>query len=361
MNMKMKTKDIESGGVARRFPAEWESHECVMLAWPHEETDWAYMLEEARDCFEALVKAISERECVLLVGPAELCRESVEACGFDRSRVKFVDVPTNDTWARDFGVLTVEESGEWKLLDFKFNGWGLKFASDRDNLVNSRLDWKCERENRLNFVLEGGSIESDGEGTMLTTSECLLSPNRNGEWGREEIEEYLKGAFGVSRVMWLDHGALAGDDTDSHVDTLARLAPHNTIIYVGPGDESDPNSEHLKRMREQIMTLRTEAGEPYNLIELPLPDAVFDEDGEQLPATYANYLVGPTAVYMPTYDQPMKDFLAAQMLKIAYPDREIVEVDCRALIKQHGSLHCVTMQLPCGAVNGARIENNRWV
>lgn len=344
---------------SRRFPAEWEHHECVLLAWPHAETDWNYMLDEARACFCQLIKAISERECVLLVGPEILCRESVEACGFNPRRVKFVDLPTNDTWARDFGPLSVEDHGQLTLLNFKFNGWGLKFASDKDNLINTRVGFSAPLENRLNFVFEGGSIESDGRGTLLTTSECLLSPNRNGEWDRSQVESYLLAALGARYMLWLDHGALAGDDTDSHIDTLARLAPDNTIIYVGPGAPSDPNTPHLERMRNQLATFRTPDGEPYNLVELPLPDPIYDEDGIQLPATYANYLVAPGAVYLPTYGQPANDLLASQIIRIAYPDREVVEVDCNALIKQHGSLHCVTMQLPRGAVAG--IENGEWV
>lgn len=333
-----------------------------MVAWPHELTDWNYMLDEARACMAEIITAISRYECVLVVGPADLCRESFDACGFDNRRVRFADVPTNDTWARDFGPITVETSTGMRPIDFKFNGWGLKFASNLDNLVNSRLAtqgcFTAKLDNRLNFVLEGGSVESDGKGTIMTTSECLLSPNRNGQWGKKEITAYLMTVLGAEMVMWLDHGALAGDDTDSHIDTLARLAPHDTILYTGPGEESDPDHEELLKMRDQLRTFTTADGQPYNLIELPLPSPVFDEDGMQLPATYANYLVTPEAVFLPVYAQPDKDFLASQMLKIAYPDLEVVTIDCRALIRQHGSLHCVTMQLPEGTA--ANIENGYW-
>lgn len=352
----------------RRLPAEWEKHDCVMLAWPHEHTDWNYMLDEARDCFARIINAIAREECVLLVGPADLCRPSVESYGFPAHRVKFLDIPTNDTWARDFGGITVEVNGSLHILDFKFNGWGLKFAANHDNLVNRRVAalatsgkpvYKACLENRLNFVLEGGSIESDGNGTLLTTSECLLSPNRNGEFTREQVSSYLREAFGVERVLWLDHGALAGDDTDSHIDTLARLAPHDTIFYVGCGEEGDRNNDSLAKMREQLMTLRTLAGLPYNLVELPLPDPIYDEDGLQLPATYANFLITPRSVLLPVYNQPKKDFLAQQIMKIAFPTYDIIPIDCRALIRQHGSLHCVTMQFPVGAIAG--IENGKWV
>lgn len=351
-----------SATASRRLPAEWENQGCVLLAWPHENTDWAYILPEARRCIADIVRSITEGGlCVALVGPSEFCLPSIAEQNFDPMRVKFFDIPTNDTWARDFGPVTVESEGRLLPLDFKFNGWGLKFAADKDNLITSRLDalgfFNSGIENRLNFVLEGGSIESDGENTLLTTSECLLSPNRNGQWNRTQIADYLRSAFGLNHILFLDHGALIGDDTDSHIDTLARLAPHDTIIYCGPGEPDNPNHAELAKMKEELMTLRTPSGQPYNLIELPLPDAI-EIDGEILPATYANFLITPTRILMPIYGQKRKDFLAAQTLKISFPDHEICGIDCIPLIRQHGSLHCVTMQLPEGAVKG--IRDGRW-
>lgn len=345
-----------------RLPAEWESHDCVLMAWPHEETDWAYMLQEARECFAEIVRAISGHECVILAGPGQLCRKSIEECGFDPSRVRFEDIPTNDTWARDFGPITVEAEGSLRALDFKFNAWGMKFAADKDNLITTRLALKgrlnAEYVNRMGFVLEGGSIETDGHGTLLTTAECLLSPNRNGEMNEEEIRKYLADNLGFTHQLWLRHGGMAGDDTDSHIDTLARLAPHDTILYTGSTDREGHTVESLAMMREELADMRTRAGNPFNLIELPLPSPIYDENGMQLPATYANYLVSPDMICLPVYGQPANDLLAEQTLKIVYPDHKIIPVDCRALIKQHGSLHCVTMQLPAGAVSG--IKDNRW-
>ncbi len=358
----MTTNSPDDISMPVRLPAEWEAHECVLLAWPHEHTDWAYMLDEARECIASIVRAVSVHECVLLVGPASLCRESVMACGFDPSRVRFVDLHTNDTWARDFGPITVETGSGLSVIDFKFNAWGMKFAADKDNLINTRLAmqgiFKACYVNRLGFVLEGGSIESDGCGTLLTTAECLLSPNRNGEMTEGDIRSYLADTLGFSYQLWLHHGALAGDDTDSHIDTLARLAPHDTIIYIGSVDSHGQKVDTLAAMRDELLTLLTRDGRPFNLVELPLPDPVYDEDGMQLPATYANYLVSHRAVYLPVYAQPANDLLAEQTLKIVYPDHDIVPVDCRALIRQHGSLHCVTMQLPLGAVEG--IVDGRW-
>lgn len=346
----MMTIDNNNDATPRRLPAEWEEQGAVMLSWPHEDTDWAPMLDWVRACFKEIAWAIAEEQTLIIVAPdCTPAREAMEGHP-NADRILYLDCPTNDTWARDFGVISVRQGDEWLLMDYKFNGWGLKFAADRDNLITRRMVdaglLRGNYVNRLGFVLEGGSIESDGRGTMLTTSECLMSPNRNGDLTREQVEAQLKADFGLDRVLWLDHGYLAGDDTDSHIDTLARLAPDDTIIYVGCPDETDPHYEALRLMKEQLTEMRTAEGLPYNLIELPWPDAVYDDDGQRLPATYANFLIMNRSVLMPTYGHPERDQLAAKMLRIAFPDREIKMIDCRALIEQHGSLHCVTMQLP---------------
>lgn len=333
-----------------RFPAEWEPQQAVLLAWPHELTDWNYMLDEVRKCYSEIAHAIVRHARLIVVAPD--CTAAREALAdIAQDRITYVEIDTNDTWARDFGAITTyDNEGMPVVNDFAFNGWGLKFAANLDNLVTQRM---AERglfagryNNRLGFVLEGGSIESDGRGTLLTTSECLLSPNRNGDLSRPQIEAHLKEYFGADRVLWLDDGALEGDDTDSHIDTLARLAPYDTIYYVGCDDPSDSHYKELKAMEEQILSFRRPDGLPYNAVALPLPDPIFDEEGMRLPATYANFLILNDAVLLPVYNQPKKDFLAAQMLKIAFPDHEIISIDCRALIRQHGSLHCVTMQFP---------------
>ena len=335
---------------APHLPAEWHMQSGIQLTWPHVGTDWAYMLEEVQECFVKIAKEIAERELLLIVTPEpeEVKKQIGTVVNMDN--VRFLKCATNDTWARDHGAITMIDTGNPSLLDFTFNGWGLKFASDKDNLLTKGLVelgvLRARCENCRGFILEGGSIESDGRGTLLTTSRCLLSPNRNPEMSRSRIEEYLKAKLGVEQVLWLDHGYLAGDDTDSHIDTLARLAPHDTIIYVGCNDAADEHYEELQAMKRQLMEMRTLDGAPYNLIELPMPDAIYDEDGERLPATYANFLVMNKSVLLPVYGQPMNDELAAQMLKISFPDHEIRKIDCRPLIKQHGSLHCVTMQIP---------------
>ena len=336
------------------LPAEWACQSAVQLTWPHEDTDWAYMLEEVEECFVSIAREIALRQKLLIVTPhVEAVRSRIEShvC---MDNVLIVECNSNDTWARDHGGITVMRDGKPVIYDFAFNGWGLKFAACYDNLITSHCHragiFDAEYENRLNFIIEGGSIESDGCGTMLTTSECLLSPNRNGEWNKEQIEAYLKEAFGLEQLLWLDHGYLAGDDTDSHIDTLARLAPNDTILYVKCEDEADEHYAALKAMEEQLRTFTTLDGKPYRLMALPMAAPAYDEDGERLPATYANFLILNGAVLYPTYGQPLLDEQARGVLAEAFPEHEIVGVDCQALIKQHGSLHCVTMQYPAHVV-----------
>lgn len=332
------------------LPAEWEPQSGIQLTWPHARTDWAYMLEEVQECFTRIATEIAQRELLLIVTPEpDNVRKQIEN-KVSMANVRFATCDTNDTWARDHGAITLmDECGKPILLDFTFNGWGLKFASDKDNLITRHLVQNGHLHgrytNRLGFVLEGGSIESDGQGTLLTTSECLLSPNRNGQMTREEIEQYLHNVLHVQHVLWLEHGYLAGDDTDSHVDTLARLCPDDTIVYTRCDDPEDEHYDALKQMEKELENFRTPQGKPYRLLPLPWPHAIVEE-GERLPATYANYLVMNEAVLYPTYAQPANDIQAGRVLGQAYPGREIKGIDCRPLIRQHGSLHCVTMQYP---------------
>ena len=300
----------------------------VQLTWPHAKTDWAPMLDEITQTYNEMASAISSREELLIVGE-----------------------PNNDTWARDHGFITlVDDEGNARLLDFCFNGWGEKFEADLDNAINRRIydegKVKGEYVDCLDFVLEGGSIESDGEGTIFTTSCCLLAPHRNQPMTKAEIEARLKRDLCAERVLWIDYGHLTGDDTDGHIDTLVRIAPNYTLLYIGCDDEADEQYDDLKKMEQQLMTFRTLKGEPYKLVKLPSPRAIYDEDGERLPATYANFLIMNGAVLVPTYNQPDLDAEAMRLIGEVFPDREIVGIDCRSVIKQHGSLHCCTMQYP---------------
>lgn len=302
--------------------AEWEHQSGIQLTWPHKDTDWAPILPEITAVYEEMTREISKREPLIIVD----------------------DIPHNDTWARDHGFITVEENGQLVLLDFCFNGWGEKFEATLDNVINRQLYdrgiVKGIYEDHLDFVLEGGSIESDGKGTVFTTSCCLLAPHRNQPLSQQEIEDKLKQYLGAERIVWIHQGSLIGDDTDGHIDTLVRICPDDTLLYTG-GDDDHPD---LALMEEELRTLRTLDDKPYRLLKLPLPHPIFDEEGQRLPATYANYLVLNGAVLVPTYHQPDLDQKALSIVGQAFPDREIVGIDCRAVIQQHGSLHCCTMQ-----------------
>ncbi len=332
-----------------QLPAEWSEQKFVQLTWPHENTDWASMLDEVNTCFVNIALEIIKREKLLIVCRNAVSVKSLFEEDIDLSKIHFVELTTNDTWARDHGGIIVFENRKPVIYDFTFNGWGMKFPANYDNLLTRQLfkrgifGEKAVYRNCLDFVLEGGSIESDGEGTLLTTSECLLSDNRNNKT-KEEIEEKLKEFFGLKRVLWLNHGYLAGDDTDSHVDTLARFCSIDTIAYVKCDDEKDKHYLDLKIMELELQKFKTLKGKFYNLIPLPMATGVY-EDGGRLPVTYANFLIINGAVLMPTYNSP-KDEIAKIQLQKAFPDREIVGINCNALIKQRGSLHCVTMQYP---------------
>jgi agmatine/peptidylarginine deiminase len=299
----------------------------VQLTWPHKDTDWAPILPEITAVYEEMAREIRKREPLLIVD----------------------EIAHNDTWARDHGFITVEETDSRRtqkdllLLDFKFNGWGEKFEAALDNQINRHLYEqglvRGRYEDHLDFVLEGGSIESDGKGTVFTTTCCLTAPHRNQPLTTAEIEDRLKTWLGAERIVWLNHGSLIGDDTDGHIDTLVRICPDDTLLYIG----SDDDHPDLRLMEEELKALRTLDGNDYRLLKLPLPRPIFD-NGERLPATYANYLVMNGAVLVPTYRQPDLDAEAMSIISQAFPQREIVGIDCCAVIKQHGSLHCCTMQ-----------------
>jgi len=335
------------------FPAEWDSQSAVLMTLPHSGTDWKDNLDEVTPCFVSIAKEIIKREKLIIV-----CRSIAEvkqALGkADYERIIFREIPSNDTWARDHGPLSIFVNGVPYLLDFTFNGWGLKFPANHDNRITRQLyeskvfSPETVYQNMLHIVLEGGSIETDGEGTILTTNRCLLSANRNDYKSKGEIADYLSMIFGAKRVLWLNHGYLAGDDTDSHIDTLARFCNPETIAYVQCTDPNDEHFEELSNMENELGKFKTLAGKPYQLIPLPMAEPVYCES-ERLPATYANFLIINGAVLLPFYNSPL-DEIAKQQLQKAFPDREIIGIDCRPLIKQHGSLHCVTMQLPAGFV-----------
>ncbi|MBW2185469.1 MAG: agmatine deiminase family protein, partial [Deltaproteobacteria bacterium] len=278
-----------------RLPAEWEHQDGILLSWPTIDSDWADILDQIEHVFVQLVKQISRFEKVVIVtANIDHILQRLNQENIHSDNIKCYAIDMNDTWTRDCGPITLYRDGKPLLYDFGFNGWGLKFTSDKDNQMNHHLAQQHAFSAPMisqPLILEGGSIESDGQGTLLTTSECLLSRNRNPSLSKSQLEHFFSTQMGIQNFLWLDHGYLAGDDTDSHIDTLARLCPNNTIIYVACEDKTDEHFIALKAMEQQLTEFRTIDGSPYQLLPLPWPQAQFDHDGERLPATYANFLI----------------------------------------------------------------------
>ncbi len=341
------------------FPAEWEKQAFLQLTFPHASSDWNYMLDEVSQCFVEIAKSASRFQDVLVI-----CDDIQRVKSYFQTseNIWFVQVESNDTWARDHGGITIVNNGKTEIQDYIFNGWGKKFEAGLDNQITKKLFEKGVFENSLlksfDFVLEGGSLESDGKGTILTTAECLLSKNRNEQFSKEEIEKYLNENLGAKRILWLNSGYLAGDDTDSHIDTLARFCDENTVAYVGCNNPNDEHFEALQQMKKELLQFMDFSGNPYHLVELPFPDACFDDEGNRLPATYANFTIINGAVLIPVYGV-QQDEAALKILQQCFPEKEIIGINCRVLIEQHGSLHCVTMQYPESVgLNKKLLQNN---
>jgi len=336
------------------LPPEWAPQSAVMLTWPRPDGDFARSFEAVERNFFAIAAAIARYENlhVNVAHDAPGLAARLVAAGVPSARLRVYAMPNDDVWARDHGPITVLKDGQLTHLDFIFNGWGNKFAAERDNALTGRLAaagaWSAPVES-VDFVLEGGGIEVDGEGTLLTTERCLLAPTRNPQLDKPGIEQVLKDKLGVRRVLWLKHGDLLGDDTDGHIDTIARYCDAHTIAYQSCEDRDDPHYEDLQAMAKELAALRDFEGKPYKLVPLPLPAAIYDpEDGRRLPAGYPNFLILNGAVLVPLYGDARNDALALERLRPCFPDREVVGIECRALIHQYGSLHCVTMQIPLG-------------
>ena len=345
------------------LPAEWATQSGIQLTWPHENTDWAPYLDAITDTFIQLAREIARQEKLIIAArnPEEVERILRQHIPEDHIKnIRIFECYNNDTWARDHAPLTLmpadtktNNAGEPMLLDFKFNGWGEKFEWQHDNCITRSLfDQQAFNGNIKSykqFVLEGGSIESDGKGTIMTTSFCLLAPNRNQPMNQNDIEHRLINYFNARRVVWLHHGKLVGDDTDGHIDTIVRLCPNDTIVYQGCDDKEDEQFTDFKLLEDELRKLSTLNGESYKLLKLPMPDAIFD-DGQRLPATYANFVILNRSVIVPAYQQKNKDTEAARIIKQAFPDKEVVCIDATTVVRQHGSLHCLTMQYPCGVI-----------
>jgi len=342
--------------IKRTFPSEWQAQSGVMITWPHKQTDFASELTRVELTFCELAAVISQYEQVIICSSSnEHTQHIYHLLSQTRcivEQVQFYSVTSNDSWARDHGPITVIENGKPVLLDFEFNGWGKKYPYELDNQITATLeshDAFNVQVKHIDLVLEGGSIDSDGKGTILTTSQCLLTDSRNPDLDKTAIEQALQSILGVDRVLWLEHGQLLGDDTDGHIDMLARFINANTLCYMACQDEDDPHHLWLSELKQELLTLRTANDKPYQLLELPFPDAIYNESGQRLPASYCNFLIINEAVLLPVYDCP-QDQQAVDIMSSFFLDRTVIPINCRALIEQYGSLHCVTMQLPAGVL-----------
>jgi agmatine deiminase len=322
-----------------RFKAEWEKQTMVQLSWPRANSDWSASYQDAQECFAQIGKSVLRFQKLLIVceNPDEVkvffTANEIESIIWSKQNY-------NDSWARDHGGITIERDGQLEIIDFKFTGWGGKFEAELDNLITQNLFkqgiFKLPYQNQLDFILEGGAL--------LSTTKCLLNPNRNPQFNLQQVEQKLTETLGINRFLWLYNGDLEGDDTDAHIDTLARFANPETIVYVQCTDENDSHYSELKKMEEELQNFTTTQGKKYQLIPLPLPTPQFAVEGNyRIPATYANYLVINQAVLLPIYNC-ISDDLAIQQMQNAFPQHQIIPINCTALIQQHGSLHCVTMQ-----------------
>ena len=335
-----------------RLPAEWEPQAGLMLTWPHADTDWEARLASVLPTFAQIASAISRDEPVLNVcrdaqHQAEVAR-LLRSSGARPYNLRFALADSDDTWARDHGPITTLTAEGPSLNDFIFDGWGGKFAASRDNRINRELArqgiFAHTPIHSHQLVLEGGALETDGLGTLLATRSSVLDRARNPDVSSQEIEQLLRDTFGFRRFLWLDHGELSGDDTDAHIDILARFADPHTIIYTA-APEDDPDHAGLAAMYRQLRGFRDIDGNPYRLRELPFPGVHRDTSGRRLPASYANFLITNQSVLVPVYGVAA-DASALQVLEDCFPARRVVPVDCRAIIEQNGSLHCLTMQFP---------------
>lgn len=338
------------------MPAEWQPQDGVIVTWPHPDSDWAEVLDRVEPGFVSMAAAISGVERLLVI-----CRDPAHErhvhgllahAQTNTGNVRYIHIKTNDTWSRDFGPISVVRDGKPELLDFRFNGWGGRYPADLDNAVNERLrESGCFAAGlrRLDFILEGGSIESDGAGTLLTTQRCLLDSNRN-PGDLETLTEALLGHLPVRRILWLQHGMLIGDDTDSHIDNLARFVAEDALVYLQCEDTDDEHYEELHAMAAELSRFRTPGGRPYKLVPLPMPQPVFSRvDGRRLPASYVNFLIINGAVLVPQFNDPA-DETALRRLAECFPDRRVIGIDSCGFVEQNGGIHCLTMQVSAGGL-----------
>ncbi len=339
--------------VKYRMPAEWEPHEATWLSWPHNPDTWpGGVVSRIPPFFARMAAEISHGEKVRInvTGPEmeAQVRKLVEQCGANLSEIECYPFPTNDAWVRDHGpifTVPVGAAGPVKILDWEYNAWGGKYPPyDRDNVIPQQVAarWDLPRE-VPGMVLEGGSIDVNGQGILLTTEQCLLNPNRNPNLKKNEIEERLRKFLGVQQILWLGEG-IEGDDTDGHVDDITRFVAPNTIVSVRSHDAHDENYLPLEKNWERLRGMTNREGRPFDLIELPMPSPL-RVNGERLPASYANFYITNSVVLVPIFADKNDD-LALGILRECFPGRRVLGLDSRDLVVGLGGIHCVTQQQP---------------
>lgn len=356
-----------------------------MLTWPHQGTDWACNLEDIEQLYRELTNKIRQFEPVLIIAVSETHRNYIDtllhhSTKTDLYPIHYCCCPSNDTWARDYGPLSLFNGDQLILLDFEFNGWGGKYDAALDTQISKHLLQQSTIQSLStlqnvsvqfrthHYVFEGGAIDTDGLGTLLATRPCLLAKSRNPNYTDTENETFLKKALGLDRILWLDHGMLDGDDTDGHIDTLARFVSPSDILYQACDDPSDTHFSEFSLMAQQLKEMKQIDGAPYQLTALPWPEACFNAEGIRLPATYANFLIINDAVLVPLYNVPQDEaaidvfrsvFTTSkkQMTETGTRKREVIGINCRPLIEQLGSLHCITMNIMRPLSNSNRAKN----
>ena len=338
------------------LPAEWAPQDAILLCWPHKTMDWGPILAEVEPVFTQIVMTISSTQPVIIIAHDHKHQGDIEQqlqhASANVNNISWLHHSNNDTWCRDFGPIIIQRDAEIIALDYQFNGWGSKFESTMDNLTTTKLSAEnilnCQLET-VPLVLEGGSIDSDGAGNLLTTEQCLLSTERNPDLNKQQIEDRLKQQLGCERIFWLKSGQLEGDDTDAHIDNLARFCNSNTIAYASCNNPADSHYQSLKNMETELKALRTTDNQPYHLIALDIPAALYDQE-QRLPASYVNFLITNKLVLMPIFNDD-KDNINLAKLQSIFTDRKVIGIKSEALIKQSGSIHCLTMQLTKGSLN----------
>lgn len=336
-----------------QLPPEWWPQSAILLTWPHGDGDWGADLPRVEQVFVDLAREIAARQGLIISTHDDSLRRATEKrlrhAGVNMQRVHLYTAASNDVWVRDHGPLTIIEDGGLQLLDFRFNGWGGKHPAGQDDRLTAELHTQGAFAELplqcLETVIEGGALEVNGNGSLLTRRHCLDRDSRNPGLSTADLEAVFHDYFGCHQVHWLESGLLSGDDTDGHIDTLARFTATNSIVYQACTDSADEHYAPLKAMEAELHELRDTQGSPYLLHALPLPSALYNAQGQRLPAGYANFLIMNEAVLVPAYNDPA-DAQAVSILGECFPGRQMISIDCRPLVAQFGSLHCATMQLP---------------